>query len=317
MLQEPSWLGAAGHFWQVCGRVVSPPLPIEPSPFPRFDPGAGAGWLPCRACGGFPRSIPPHCTSPRPVAPASPHCTPIAPHCIPIAPIAPHPEHAQPSAWSLPGAACHHTHTHTHTHTHPPYLSGAWPGLEPGKGRWCPVRSRAASGTERGQRLPCPPLSLLAGEEPGYSQPLVCGWGCGCVQACVCVCVCVCVIPPARGHREHRTPQASPHPKDASSCIPEVCPRPWYPRRALLQVKLHFQVLVEQSRALMASWAKGWLGGSLCPMQRGLRAVQGTILRSCGMGPGADRHSGLNAPTCACKCENWERKTLEDQETQS
>ena len=57
-------------------------------------------------------------------------------------------------------------------------------GRDGGEGALCPERIRAASFTERGQRLPCPLLSLLAGEEPGYSQPLVCVY----VGVCVCTC---------------------------------------------------------------------------------------------------------------------------------
>lgn len=42
-----------------------------------------------------------------------------------------------------------------------------------GKGLGCPTPSCSACGREPGQRPPCP-LSFLAGEEPAYSQPLVC-----------------------------------------------------------------------------------------------------------------------------------------------
>lgn len=201
--------------------MSSPPLPSSPAPSPGLI--RALEQAPCQT---DPAGAPP--VHPAPLHLTPPHFnrrTPLHPDRTPLHPL--HPIGSIPSPQPGPSRVqpCHPS-----TPPAPPYLSGAWPGPEPGKGRWCPARSRAASGPERGQRLPCPPLSLLAGEEPGYSQPLVCSSVCaGCVCVCVCAAASVCAIPPARGHRKHRAPQASPHPKDASSCIPGICPRPWYP----------------------------------------------------------------------------------------
>ena len=118
-------------------------------PFSRFDPGFGAGSLEAD-----PSPSPPHCNPPAPSIPS-----------------------LQPAFSRL--QTCR---------SPSPYLNGAWPGwggrVGAGEGALCPERIRAASFTERGQRLPCPLLSLLAGEEPGYSQPLVCVY----VGVCVCTC---------------------------------------------------------------------------------------------------------------------------------
>lgn len=159
MLKEPSWLGAAGHCWQVCGRVVSP-LPSSAASSP------GLIRLAARSPGGGTPIHPTHRTSPRPTVS---HSIPAAAPLHPTRSI-PSPPPGSPGC-RLPPA--------------PPYLSGAWPGTAAGTGHGCPARSRAASSTKRGQRLPW--LSLLAGEEPGYSQPLVWEWvWCGGVSVCEC-----------------------------------------------------------------------------------------------------------------------------------
>lgn len=139
-------------------RRVSPP-PIEPSLLPRFDPAR---------CPQPRRGHPTHRTH-------GTHGTaPPASHSIPTA--APRPPGASPAPRGrLP----------------PLRLTSAGHGrARRGDGHCCPARSRAAASTERGQRLPG--LSLLAGEEPGYSQPLVrCGCGCGVGGVCGVGCVCV------------------------------------------------------------------------------------------------------------------------------
>lgn len=101
-------------------------------------------------------------------------------------PLHPHPT-ATPPAPSIPSLQPAFSRLQT-CRSPSPYLNGAWPGwggrVGAGEGALCPERIRAASFTERGQRLPYPLLSLLAGEEPGYSQPLVCVY----VGVCVCTC---------------------------------------------------------------------------------------------------------------------------------
>lgn len=179
---------------------MSSPPPIEPSPLPGFDPTRCP--QPRR---GHPRpSIHPFIHPSHPSQLTAPHRIPQPPHgCTP-------PRASPAPSWlpRVPPAPV------------PPYLSGAWPRTG--------QRSRAASSTERGQRLPR--LSLLAGEEPGYSQPLVwvwvwCGRGGGC--ECVSVSVGVLVVSPSR---EPQAPRSRSIPT-LQRCVlqqPWSLARSWY-----------------------------------------------------------------------------------------